>query len=133
MERVLNITQASQHKLYPFSVLKKEAVVNDTIGDVQVVVFSRDGTRSALDRSKIAKSRIVPSATAFARKIGNQTLKFWLSNGKLLDRQTGSQWNFLGQATAGPLSGTQLTRLDSEVHFAFAWFAFKPQSAIYGR
>lgn len=74
------------HKVYPFSVLKKEAVVNDNVGDVKVAVSGRDGTRSVLDRSEIAKSRIVPSATAFARQVGDQILEFWLSDGKLLDR-----------------------------------------------
>ncbi|MGH8691617.1 MAG: DUF3179 domain-containing (seleno)protein [Burkholderiales bacterium] len=46
------------------------------------------------------------------------------------DVQTGSEWNVLGEAAAGPLKGKRLPAMDSGVHFAFAWLAFNPQSEI---
>jgi len=47
------------------------------------------------------------------------------------DAQSGSVWNVLGQAAAGPLKGRQLrpvTHLDT---FWFAWVAFQPQTRLY--
>jgi Protein of unknown function (DUF3179) len=47
------------------------------------------------------------------------------------DAQTGSMWNVLGQAAAGPLKGHRLrpvTHLDT---FWFAWVAFQPQTRLY--
>jgi len=48
-----------------------------------------------------------------------------------VDRETGSQWNILGQAIAGPLRGKQLKPVVHAQHFAFAWLAFRPESKIW--
>ncbi len=131
MERVLNISLGNNHKLYPFQVFKKSPVINDTINQIQVVVFSKAGTLSVLDRNQISNSRIIPSATAWNRKLDDQTLSFEHRDGKIIDTQTQSQWNLLGTAVSGPLAGQQLTSIPSGVHFAFAWLAFNPDSSIY--
>jgi len=133
MERVLNVAAGGAQRLYPFSVLRKQPVINDQVGGVPVVVFSREGTLSVLDAGSIAGSRTVPSATAFRRDLGKQTLGFELSSGYITDRETGSRWNLLGVAVGGPLKGTRLHTVASGVHFAFAWLAFNPNSQIYAR
>ena len=48
-----------------------------------------------------------------------------------MDRETGSRWNVLGRAVAGPLKGKQLEGVPHAQHFAFAWLAFRPQSLIW--
>ncbi|HSS63039.1 MAG TPA: DUF3179 domain-containing protein, partial [Gammaproteobacteria bacterium] len=131
MERVLNVTVDATHRLYPFSVLKDEPVINDEVENVPVVVFSRQGTLSVLDASVIAKSKTVPSATAYVRRLDGRILNFELRDGRLVDRETGSEWNLFGTCVAGPLKGEQLEKPDSGVHFAFAWLAFNPESQIY--
>jgi len=131
MERVLNVSVADTHRLYPFSMLKKRPVINDTVADVPVVVFSRTGTLSVLDESEIKNSRTVASATAYDRRLDGRVLQFELRGGKLVDRQTGSEWNLFGTAVAGPLADKQLATPRTGVHFAFAWLAFNPASQIY--
>jgi hypothetical protein len=131
MERVLNVSVDGTHRLYPFSLLKDEPVINDDVENVPVVVFSRQGTLSVLDASVIAQSKTVPSATAYRRRIDGRVLNFELREGKLVDRETGSEWNLFGTCVAGRLEGKQLEKPDSGVHFAFAWLAFNPQSQIY--
>lgn len=133
MERVLNVTVGEHHRLYPFSVFPHEPVINDQIGDLAVVVVSRKGTLSVLDRSTIAESRTVPSAAAYNRRLDGQVLRFEARDGKIVDQQTGSQWNLFGEAVAGPLSGRRLEPAVGGVHFAFAWLAFYPDSSIYRR
>ncbi len=131
MERVLNVTVDATHRLYPFSVLKDEPVINDQVEDVPVVVFSRQGTLSVLDASIIAESKTVPSATVYDRRLDDRVLSFELRDGKLVDQETGSEWNLFGTCVAGPLKNRQLKKPDSGVHFAFAWLAFNPESQIY--
>ncbi len=131
MERVLNVTVGSTHRLYPFSVMKDEPVINDQVDDLPVVVFSRQGTLSVLDSSVIAKSKTVPSATVYDRRLDGRVLNFELREDKLVDRETGSEWNLFGTCVAGPLKDSQLEKPDSGVHFAFAWLAFNPESQIY--
>ena len=132
MERVLNVTAGAGHVLYPFSVLAAAPVVNDVANGVPVVVMSREGTLSVLDRTTIADSRVILSATAFGRTVGGRVLEFERrDDGRIVDRETGSTWNLLGTAVAGALAGTQLPDVESGVHFAFAWLAFNPDSRIY--
>jgi hypothetical protein len=131
MERVLNVSVSGTHRLYPFSILKNQPVINDTVEGVPVVVFSRMGTLSVLDESVIKNSRTVASATAYDRRLDGRVLHFELRDGKLVDSQTGSEWNLFGTAVAGPLAKSQLASPSTGVHFAFAWLAFNPNSQIY--
>lgn len=133
MERVLNVTVNGQHKLYPFSALRSEPVINDDVQNMPVVVFSREGTLSVLDNGNIVESRTIPSANAFARTLDDQLLTFAVRDGAIVDEQTKSHWDLLGNAVDGPLKGKQLEPTQGGVHFAFAWLAFNPDSDIYGQ
>ena len=133
MEYVLNISIGDTHRLYPFSGFESNPVINDEINGEPVVVLSRDGTYSALDGESIAGSRLMASATAFSRRLDDQVLNFLFVEGQIIDDETGSSWNILGQAIAGPLTGRTLESTPSGVHFAFAWLAFNPDSQIYGK
>lgn len=133
MEYVLNVSINDRDRLYPFSMLEQAPVVNDEMEGVPVVIFSRHGTFSALDGSSIVGSRLMPSATAFERRLAGEVLSFSLSEGHIVDDQTGSRWDLLGNAVAGPYKGARLTPANSGVHFAFAWLAFNPDSEIYGQ
>ncbi|MEW6688500.1 MAG: DUF3179 domain-containing protein [Pseudomonadota bacterium] len=131
MERVLSVSAAGRHRLYPLSLLERHPVLNAALGELAYVVFAKPGMASPLDEPRIAEGRPIAAATAFARKLGNRTLEFEFRNGKILDKETSSEWNLLGEAVAGPLRGKRLPQLEeSGVHFAFAWLAFNPASEI---
>ncbi|MCB1743549.1 MAG: DUF3179 domain-containing protein [Gammaproteobacteria bacterium] len=130
MERVLSITLGTRPYLYPFSRLRQEPVINDKIDEQPVVVLSSPGTYSALDQSRITQSRKVLSAVAYHRSLDGRTLSFIGTERGFKDEQTGSIWDLLGRAVAGPLRGSQLQPVAGGVHFAFAWLAFNPDSEI---
>jgi hypothetical protein len=132
MERVLNVSVGDMHTLYPFSVFESQPVINDKVADLPVVIFSREGTLSVLDAGRIEDARQIPSATAYERRLDGDTLTFRLRDGAIVDDQTGSTWNLLGQAVAGEFKGARLPPAPSGVHFAFAWLAFNPDSTIFG-
>ncbi|KAA3629305.1 MAG: DUF3179 domain-containing protein [Proteobacteria bacterium] len=131
MERVIGVSNGDRHRVYPFETLRSAPVINDLLGDVPVVVFSKEGTLSVLDSGEIKESRTVPSATAYRRDLGNRLLTFEVRDDGIYDRETGSRWNLFGTAVDGRLRGAQLTPLPGGVHFAFAWLAFRPGSEIY--
>jgi hypothetical protein len=131
MERVLGVAIGDKIRVYPFTALATVRVLNDLIGREPVAVFTAEGMLSALDAEIIRDSRRIPAAAAYARRLGDRTLNFELRGERILDRETGSEWDLFGRAIAGPLRGERLKPVDSGVHFAFAWLAFNPQSEIF--
>jgi hypothetical protein len=131
MEKVVTISMAGSDKAYPYSVTQKLQVINDKIADVPVVVFHADGAVSALDKGLISSSRNVGSTGVFDRRVDGRTLSFRHSHGSFYDKQTASLWDITGLAVQGPLQGNKLTRIVHGDYFAFAWFAFKPETEIY--
>ncbi len=130
MERVLSVSVAGRHRLYPLTLLEKRPVANRDLGGVPYVVFAKGGMASPLDRVNIEEGRAIPAATAFERRLDARVLEFAWRDGRWVDTGTGSEWNILGEAVAGPLKGRRLAAMESGVHFAFAWLAFNPGSEI---
>jgi hypothetical protein len=116
---------------YPYTILKEEVIINDTLGDTPVLAIWTAGTASALDTSYIRDGRDVGSALLFNREVEGQTLTFHLNDGVVQDKETESTWNFFGEAINGPLVGSQLAPVISTNHFWFSWAAFKPETRIY--
>ncbi len=119
-ERVVTVAINDEAVAYPFNVLQKARVVNDTVGNEPVVIFWQKGTASALDGEVIAKSADIGSATVFSAAIDGRRLTFNAESGGFTDAESGSHWSVLGRATAGPLNGRQLQPV---VHGNPFWFA----------
>jgi hypothetical protein len=131
MARVLTVDLNGEAAAYPYEVLSKVRVINDTVGGEEIVVFWTEGAASALDTSSIPEGREVGSAAAYSRLLDGQPLDFEFKDGKILDKQTGSEWNIFGLAVAGEWKGRQLESVVSINHFWFSWAAFKPETRIY--
>jgi hypothetical protein len=130
MERVLGVHVGGDTVVYVLGKLDDRPVLNDVIGDQPIVVVATERMRSPLDRRRIADSRQIPAAAAFGRKAADRILEFGWQDGRLVDVQTGSEWDQFGRAVSGPLAGTRLQQVDGGVHFAFAWLAFRPETRI---
>ena len=133
MERVLHVTAGGAERIYPFGVFSEEPIIHDVLGGAPLVVFSRTGVLSPLDTTRFADARRIPAAAAYARELDGRVLDFTLRDGRIVDTETGSTWNLLGEAVEGALSGHRLQPLSRGDHFAFAWLAFNPEAEIYGR
>jgi hypothetical protein len=131
MARVLTVDLGAEAVAYPNAVLTDLKVINDTVAGQEIVVFWAPGTASALDTSTISAGQDVGSANAFSRMLGDRVLTFRGEGDRFFDDQTGSEWNFLGLAIDGELSGEQLEPVVSVNHFWFSWAAFKPETSIY--
>jgi hypothetical protein len=75
--------------------------------------------------------RDVGAAIVFSRELDRQTLVFIFDGDRIIDEQTGSEWDVLGQSVSGSLEGRQLTPVVSINHFWFSWAAFRPETRIY--
>ena len=131
VERVVAVELEGETVAYPFSRLETQSVVADRVGSTEIVVFFKAGTTSALDRSSIAGSRDVGSAAVFLPTIDGQKLSFRADGDAFVDNETGSRWDILGRAVAGPLKGSSLEPVVSGSHFWFAWAAFKPETRVW--
>ena len=120
--------------VYPFSRLADEAPINDEIDGRLVAVFFDPNVASALDSSAISAGRDVGAAAVFERLAGARTLDFEAGpdQGTFRDVQTASTWTMSGEATAGPLKGTQLEQVPHDDQFWFALAAFFDDADIRG-
>jgi hypothetical protein len=131
MARVLTVDLDDEAVAYPYELLQERSAINDTISGMEVVILWQPGTASALNSSRIAEGEDVGAGAAYSRIVDGKVLTFFLSDGKILDDQTGSEWDVFGRAVGGELAGTQLEPLVSVNHFWFSWAAFKPETRIY--
>lgn len=131
MERIINVGVGAHQRAYPLTLLRQKHVLHDTLGGQRVVLFHREGTRSILDSRDIRTGRKLGTVTVFQAQIEGQALHF-RPKGKLFkDQETGSLWDITGYCREGAWQGRQLRKYPYGQHFAFAWFAFYPESELY--
>lgn len=131
MEKVVTIRIHQIDKAYPYSITRKRRVIHDEVDGQPIVVFHSAGAVSALDKTHISASRQVGSTGVFDPRVDGQILSFKHVNGMFVDRETGSMWDITGQAVQGKLKGKRLAPIIHGDYFAFAWFAFRPQTKVY--
>ena len=115
---VLGVDNGAIARAYPLQRLAQIGpVLNDAIGDAEIVIRCRPGTLHAL---------------AFRRRAGERVLSFGSSaTGEVYDNETRSIWNEMGVAVAGPLTGTQLAYCNSGVEEWYAFAAYHPGAEIF--
>ena len=92
----------------------------------EIVLFADPTCRSIYAREDSAAQGLAGSRFAFDRRVGGRLLTFEEALAGFRDLETGSRWNVLGEAVAGPLEGTRLG-LPSQVQgFRFAFPAASP-------
>jgi len=131
-QRVLGYHKGDTAIAYPLPVIAEEKVIEDTIDGRDVVIFYEPGQVSALDKSRIEDSKEVGSAGMFIPVVDGQPLTFGYEDGKIVDHETGSEWDVFGRAVSGELEGAALEPVLSHTHFWFAWAAFRPDTQLYG-
>ena len=131
MTRVITVDGGDEAVAYPYPVLQKLHVVNDIVAGEPIVVLWGSATTSPLDDRIISEGSTVGSAVVYSPNLDGQYLRFLYENGQIIDEQTKSVWNVLGQAVEGPLEGKQLVSIVSINHFWFSWAAFRPETKIY--
>jgi hypothetical protein len=130
MERVVGMDSVSAGVAYPFSVFESVPIVNDTVDDQDIVIFYAPETDSGFTAFNSSDPRVIGSTGVYDPNVDDQKLTFKLDSGDIVDEQTGSVWNMLGEAIEGELAGKQLDSIVHANHFWFAWSAFFPESEL---
>ncbi|MBI5649776.1 MAG: DUF3179 domain-containing protein [Chloroflexi bacterium] len=130
-ERVVTLALGDVAIAYPYSLLQRQRVINDSVAGHAIVVLWKSGAASALDEATIARGRDIGATGVFARAVNARVLTFRADGDKIRDIETQSEWNILGQAVDGQLQGAQLTPIIHGNFFWFAWAAFRPDSKVY--
>jgi len=118
-EIVVGFENKGQYKAYKLQEIENKKVINDQVNGKPIALFS---LHPFMVR---AYDRIV--------EYGELTLQFEYDadNNRIIDKQTGSEWNFEGMAINGQMKGKQLTRLPYDEGFWFEWIAFHPKTELY--
>jgi len=133
-ERVVTIDRGGSTIAIPLAALEAAGVIEIATAPEPVVAFWAPGTASALDAPAIDAGRDAGATGVFVPIADGQRLTFSRTGGRdgaITDAETGSTWAVTGQATSGPLAGSQLESVVHGDHFWFAWAAFQPETEIW--
>ncbi len=131
MEYVIGLENGTKHKAYPLRILKERQVINDKIGDENVVLFYDADMISNLDTREIKNGKQIGSGTVFNASVDGLKLTFVADKNNFKDSETGSTWNFVGECIDGQLKGKSLLPEVYSLDFAFAYFAFYPDAYLF--
>jgi len=125
-EIVIGLEDNGNHKAYRISDIENRKVVNDAIGNKQIALVSLEPFMvRAFDRSIQLES----SSTG----VTTLQLEYESSSNLLVDKETGTKWNFDGKAVEESMKGLSLMRLPLDEGFWFSWVAFHPDTQVYGK
>ena len=130
MERVVGLESGENAVAYPFSVFESVPIINDTVGGQDIVIFYVSDTISGFSGFGTSDARVVGSTGVYDPNLDGQKLTFKIESDRIVDEQTGSVWNILGEAVEGELAGKRLEAVVHANHFWFAWSAFFPDSDL---
>ncbi|MEX1156442.1 MAG: DUF3179 domain-containing protein, partial [Chloroflexota bacterium] len=131
-DRVAVVSVNGETVVFPFLRLAAAGgLVELEIGDVPVVVWWQAGVRTALGNHLLAQGHDVGTVVAFDRRRDGAELSFELIGGALLDAESGTEWNTLGEATDGPLAGERLQRLQVDTPYWFGFAAFGEEFRVW--
>jgi len=77
---------------YPFAFLEESPVVNDSVGDDDIVAFFDNDTFSAFN-DRLNERQTAGSVAVFSRSVDGRNLTFERTEAGITDIQTGSKWN----------------------------------------
>jgi len=115
-EYVFALRLAGKAKVYPLEVLDKEPVVNDTLAGTKLVIVANAATRTARAFER----------GAFRFRKGHGVME-------VVETETGEVWSVEEEALVNHATGQRLPRLGGHIAYWFGWFAFYPDTEVYGK
>ena len=116
---VLGITINGAASAYPFDALLKQSPILDDLGGVPITLVLGEDKKSV---------------RAYERLIDGRKLEFFARPAaglRLVDAETGSEWDFTGKAIGGSLSGKQLKKVPVLNDYWFDWKTYNQGTTIY--
>ena len=130
-ERVIGIRIGDDALAVLRSQVAGEGVLEVGVGGRDLVLWHLPGQASALDTEQIPDGKDIGTIAVFEPRVDGRELTWRRHGDVFVDDQTGSEWNVLGESTAGPLRGTRLQRQRHLDTYWFAWVAFQPTTTLH--
>ena len=111
---VIGIVIDGVAKAYSREKIVAQSPVIDTLGRTPIVIVAAGDKRSI---------------RAFSRVVDGRTLELFAAS-DLVDKETGSHWDFSGLATSGPLAGKRLQKIDFLTDYWFDWKTYHPTTLV---
>jgi hypothetical protein len=119
-ELIIGITIGESSRAYPLAALKERTPVLDTLGSVPLLIVVGDDKKAV---------------RAFDTRVDGRALEFFakpdISPLRLVDKETGSEWDFAGKAISGPLAGQRLSKIAVLADYWFDWKAYHSAGDIF--
>jgi len=113
-EEVYTLMINGEPKAYPLRVLGREPVLNDTLGEENIVLVTNSKTGAV-------RAYLGAKQTFRAREAATETL----------ESGDGGLWDITEEALVNRRSGEQLPRLAGHAAYWFGWYAFHPRTQVY--
>ena len=118
-------------KAYPIDILTEEGVINDTLGETPVVVVAARGTLDVTGISRYGPVSYTAGSEVRAYERGEETFRPGPDADTVLD-SAGSPWRVTEDALIGP-DGETAPRISGHLAYWFGWYAFFPNTLVYGQ
>ncbi len=117
---VIGVKIDDASRAYPFDALLKQSPIVDEVGRVPILILLGDDKKSV---------------RVFDRTIDGRRLELFVKPSvsplRLVDAETGSEWDFSGTAVSGPMSGKQLKKIALLNDYWFDWKTYNPSTTLY--
>jgi len=117
---VVGVAINNAAKAYPLDALLKQSPLIDDVGGTPIFIVVGDDRKSV---------------RAYERTVDGRKLEFFakhdVSSLRLIDAETGSEWDFMGRAISGSLAGKQLQKVPVLDDYWFDWKTYHPDTMIY--
>lgn len=107
-------------KAYPLKTIQKQSPILDTVGGVNLVIVMADDMKSVRGFETNVDGRNLE----FHAKVDAKPLR-------LIDQETGSEWDFSGRCISGPLAGRRLRKVNVLTEYWFDWENHHPSTTVY--
>jgi hypothetical protein len=118
---------------YPLEILARERIVNDRVGPTNIVLVAPHAVVDVVGVSRRLGGGVTYSAGSEVRAFERGEHEF--TPGETPDTvidETGAVWQVTEEALVGP-NGETAPRISGHLAYWFGWFAFFPQTQLYGQ
>ena len=120
---VLGVGVGSEFKAYPVSALQQARVVNDVLGDTDIVVISSASTQAARAYERQGREFALTASDA-----GQAIVPTVLAD------SAGALWTVTEEALVSERDPSlTLARLPTHMAFWFGWYSFHPDTEVFGQ
>jgi hypothetical protein len=117
---VIGVNVNDGARAYPLDALLKQSPIVDELEHTPILLVLGDDKKSV---------------RAFERALDGRKLEFFVKPNvsplRLIDAETGSEWDFSGEAVSGPAKGRHLNKIPVLNDYWFDWKTYNPRTTLY--